>query len=120
MVPFVVYPETLRDLIARKPCRAVAEDFGKPGVLRPVCELYETEHALTEHGIRYAHCSLLDRRMGGDQRLLHFDRRDVVFIRRLRSMGTRDRPTSSRSPWQNGYAERLIGSIRRECLDHVV
>ena len=35
-------------------------------------------------------------------------------------MGIRDRPTSSRSPWQNGYAERLIGSIRRECLDHVV
>ena len=43
-----------------------------------------------------------------------------VFIRRLRSMGIHDRPTSPRSPWQNGYAERLIGSIRRECLDHVV
>jgi hypothetical protein len=38
----------------------------------------------------------------------------------FRSMGIRDRPTSPRSPWQNGYAERLIGSIRRECLDHVV
>src|ERR1700737_4910972 len=43
-----------------------------------------------------------------------------VFIRRLRSMGIRDRPTSPRSPWQNAYSERLIGSIRRECLDHVV
>src|ERR1700692_3487018 len=43
-----------------------------------------------------------------------------VFISRLRSIGIRDRPTSARSPWQNGYAERLIGSIRRECLDHVV
>jgi transposase InsO family protein len=43
-----------------------------------------------------------------------------VFIRRLRSMGIRDRPTSPRSPWQNGYAERLIGSIRRECPDYVV
>jgi Integrase core domain len=43
-----------------------------------------------------------------------------LFVRRLRSMGIRDRPTSSRSPWQNGFAERLIGSIRRECLDHVV
>src|SRR5712691_5185701 len=43
-----------------------------------------------------------------------------VFIRRLRSMGIRDRPTSPRSPWQNGYAERLIGSIRRECVDHII
>jgi transposase InsO family protein len=43
-----------------------------------------------------------------------------VFIRRVRAMGIRDRPTAPRSPWQNGYAERLIGSIRRECLDHVV
>ena len=34
-------------------------------------------------------------------------------------MGIRDRPTSFRSPWQNGYAERLIGSIRRECTDHL-
>jgi hypothetical protein len=35
-------------------------------------------------------------------------------------MGIRDRPISPRSPWQNGYSERLIGSIRRDCLDHVV
>ena len=28
--------------------------------------------------------------------------------------------TAPRSPWQNGYAERVIGSIRRECLDHVI
>src|SRR5258706_9037042 len=43
-----------------------------------------------------------------------------VFIRRLRAMRIRDRPTAPRSPWQNGYCERAIGSIRRECLDHVV
>src|SRR3954470_20656571 len=43
-----------------------------------------------------------------------------VFIRRLLSLSIRDHPTSPQSPWQNGYAERLIGSIRRECLDHVV
>ena len=35
-------------------------------------------------------------------------------------MGIRDRPIAPRSPWQNGHAERLIGSIRRECLDHVI
>ena len=43
-----------------------------------------------------------------------------IFKRRLRAMGIRDRPTAPRSPWQNGHTERLIGSIRRECLDHVV
>jgi transposase InsO family protein len=43
-----------------------------------------------------------------------------IFIRRLQAMGIRDRPTAARSPWQNGYAERLFGSIRRDCLDYVV
>jgi transposase InsO family protein len=43
-----------------------------------------------------------------------------VFRRRLRSMGIRDRPITAQSPWQNGYVERVIGSIRRECLDHVI
>ena len=43
-----------------------------------------------------------------------------IFTRRLRSMGIRDRSTSPCSPWQNGYAERLIGSIRRECIDHII
>ena len=37
--------------------------------------------------------------------LLYFD---VTFKARVRAMGIRDRPTSFRSPWQNGYAERLI------------
>jgi hypothetical protein len=46
--------------------------------------------------------------------------RDGAFIRRIRAIGIRDRPVSARSPWQNGYAERLIGSIRWESLDHVV
>ena len=40
-----------------------------------------------------------------------------VFTSRLRAMGIRDRPISPGSPWQNGYAERLIGTVRRECLD---
>jgi len=43
-----------------------------------------------------------------------------VFRRRIHAMGIRDRPTAFRSPWQNGYAERVIGSIRRECIDHVI
>jgi transposase InsO family protein len=43
-----------------------------------------------------------------------------VVTRRLRAMGIRDQPTAPASPWQNGFAERLIGSIRRECVDHII
>jgi transposase InsO family protein len=43
-----------------------------------------------------------------------------VVLGRVHAMGIRDRPTALGSPWQNGYAERLIGSIRRECLDHLI
>jgi transposase InsO family protein len=43
-----------------------------------------------------------------------------AYTRRVRAMGIRDHPTTPRSPWQNGDVERLIGSIRRECLDHLV
>src|ERR1700737_3083779 len=44
----------------------------------------------------------------------------AVVTRRLRAMGIRDKPIATASPWQNGFAERLIGSIRRECLDHTI
>jgi transposase InsO family protein len=44
----------------------------------------------------------------------------AAFKARVRAMGIRNRPTSFRSPWQNGYAERFIGSIRRECTDHLI
>src|SRR5213592_2608281 len=50
--------------------------------------------------------------------------RDGVYgaaaTRRLRAMGIRDKRIAPGSPWQNGFAERLIGSIRRECVDHIV
>jgi transposase InsO family protein len=50
--------------------------------------------------------------------------RDRVYgaavTRRFRAMGIRDKPIAPGSPWQNGFAERLIGSIRRECVDHIV
>jgi len=44
----------------------------------------------------------------------------TVVTRRLRATGIRDKPTAPASPWQNGFAERLIGLIRRECLDHII
>ncbi len=43
-----------------------------------------------------------------------------AYTRCIRAMGIRDHPTAPRSPWQNGHVERLIGSIRRESLDHLV
>jgi len=43
-----------------------------------------------------------------------------VFRKRLSAMGIRDRPVARRSPWENGYVERVIGSIRRDLLDHVI
>src|SRR6202790_2016230 len=50
--------------------------------------------------------------------------RDRIYgtagTRRLRAMGIPDKPIAPASPWQNSFAERLIGSIRRECLDHII
>jgi hypothetical protein len=43
-----------------------------------------------------------------------------VIKRRLRAMGIRDKPITAASPWQYAFAERLIGSIRRECVDHIL
>ena len=44
----------------------------------------------------------------------------AVVTRRLRAMGIRDKPIAPASPWQNGFAERLIGSVWRDCLDHSI
>jgi transposase InsO family protein len=44
----------------------------------------------------------------------------AVVRRRLRAMGIRDKPIAPASPWQNGIVERLIGSIRRESVDHMI
>jgi transposase InsO family protein len=43
-----------------------------------------------------------------------------VFMFRVRAMGIRDRPISPGSPRQNGYVERMIGTLRRECLDRML
>src|SRR5713226_5100105 len=59
---------------------------------------------------------------GAPRYLLH-DRDSIyggTFCRRVEEMGIREVLTAPRSPWQNPYAERFIGSLLRECLDHVV
>jgi len=43
-----------------------------------------------------------------------------AFRDRVQAMGIKEVVTAPRSPWQNPYVERLIGSIRRECLDHII
>jgi putative transposase len=56
-------------------------------------------------------------------RWLHRDRDRIfgdVFRRRLVSLGIAEVVSAPASPWQNPYVERLIGSIRRECLDHMI
>jgi transposase InsO family protein len=56
-------------------------------------------------------------------RFLIRDRDDIYgdyFSKRVESMGIEEVPIAPRSPWQNPYCERVIGSIRRECLNHVI
>jgi transposase InsO family protein len=56
-------------------------------------------------------------------RFLQRDRDGIygqAFRERIKSLGIEERISAPRSPWQNPYVERLIGSIRRECLDHVI
>src|SRR5262249_51933363 len=60
--------------------------------------------------------STAPRYLGGDNDRVY----GQAFTNRVRAMGIRDRPISPRSPWQNPYAERLIGTLRRDCLDHVL
>ena len=44
----------------------------------------------------------------------------AVFQKRVEGLGLVEVPIAPRSPWQNAYVERFIGSLRRECLDHIV
>lgn len=59
----------------------------------------------------------------GPQRYLIFDR-DTKFntdvVEFIKSAGLKPKRTSIESPWQDGLAERWIGSIRREALDHII
>jgi hypothetical protein len=55
-----------------------------------------------------------------ERRKIRFGIYGSVVTRRLRTMGIRDKPTAPTSPRQNGVTERLIGSIRRKCVDDII
>jgi len=60
---------------------------------------------------------------GGEPRYLLRDRDSIYgdeFRRRVQRLGIEQVVTAQQSPWQNPYAERVIGSIRRECTDHLI
>src|SRR5436190_195267 len=62
-------------------------------------------------------------RAGGEAPVSDRDRDQVYgerFSHQVRMLDIQEAVIALRSPWQNAYAERVIGSIRRECLDHVV
>jgi len=42
------------------------------------------------------------------------------FVKQVKAMGIKQALSSPRSPWQRAYVERVIGTIRRECLDHLI
>src|SRR5947209_6197724 len=64
---------------------------------------------------------VLQRRVRGRVQLTNGDRLFLVTLYRwFPSVLIRDKPIAPGSPWQNAFAERLIGSIRRECVDHIV
>jgi hypothetical protein len=58
--------------------------------------------------------------VGEAPRYVIHDRDHAFDHLQITAMGIEEVPTAPRSPWQNAYAERLIRSIRRECLDHVI
>ncbi len=89
----------------------------------PVCDLLKSPRRLRAENLFLRHQLYIAlRRASPRPRLSRSDRvlLGQVFIRRLRVMGIRDGPISPRAPWQNSYVELLIGSVRRECLDHVL
>jgi transposase InsO family protein len=107
VVPTIAFEQLFAFLNSRPRTAAVVVDCGDPKsdgrvVGTPITEAFPWERT-PKYLIRDN-----DRAFGG------------AFKARVRAMGIRDRPISFRSPWQNGYVERLIGSIRRECTDHMI
>ena len=88
---------------------------------RPILHVNVTDHPTAE----WASLQMIEAFPGDgtEPRFLLRDRDGVyghAFSRRVHGMGLREILTAPQSPWQNPYAERVIGSIRRECLNHLI
>ena len=84
------------------------------------------EHQRDEHSDSRVDCGQVNDAFPWDEAPRHLIRDPATepsvqaYTRRIRAMEIRDHPTALRSSWQNGHVERLIGSIRRESLDHLI
>jgi transposase InsO family protein len=87
---------------------------------RRVLHFGVTEHPTTE----WASQQVVEAFSEGDTKRYLIRDRDSIYDRGFRSriqmLGVSEVITTPRSPWQNAFVERLIGSMRRECLDHVI
>ena len=97
--------------------------LGKVAPLRPRSLALSARYQNLQSRIgRYQHrAPLLPRRVElYNQTKQETSLKRLLRVRPLRAMGIRDKPIALGSPWQNCFAERLIGTIRRECVDHVI
>ena len=93
-------------------------------------ESHANRHRNPHHGflqldvtilLRYCKAKAESQPLGRNRLIRDRDRvYGAAVTRRLRAMSVRDKPIAPGSPWQNGFTERLIGSIRRECVDHMM
>jgi putative transposase len=122
--------------VSEEPCSADSsdrfsdsEDLEFPLVVRIVALSHERRHAIhfnvTEHPTAEWTARQIAEAFPWDSApgdLLHD--RDCIygaaFHQRVSEMGIHEILTAARSPWQNAYVERFIGTLRRECLDHLM
>jgi len=102
-------------------CAGTAKVFGCTGLRKVVASAWGDCLLIKKYASSSDKCS---RRISVGERLESMGNcSSLVSIslkRRIKSMGIEEVVTAPRSPWQNPFVERIIGSIRRDCLDHII